>query len=313
MTKQANLDKNLNKLLKTSSGLNNEGGDPRLKKIIHHLLGDICNLIDKYDVSQEEFWQAVNYLHFLGSRQEAALLAAGLGLEHYLDIREDARDEQQGYNGGTPRTIEGPLYVANAPLSDGFARMDDPQTLSNSDIPLWLYGRITDINGQPIRGAIVDIWHANTLGNYSYFDKSQSEFNLRRRIRTDAQGEYRARSIVPSGYGCPSDGPTQTLLNKLGRHGNRPAHIHFFISAPGHRHLTSQINLNGDKYLWEDFAFATRDELIANPVRISDKKLSAQRDMPCPHTEIKFDFSLYPSHDTREEQRIKRVRALEIQ
>jgi len=313
MTKQANLHQHLTTLLNISSGLDNDGGDPRFKKIIHHLLADVCRLIDKYDVSQEEFWQAVNYLHFLGGRQEAALLAAGLGLEHYLDSREDARDQLQGYQGGTPRTIEGPLYVANAPLSEGFARMDDATRQTNQDIPLWLHGKITDINQQPLSGAIVDIWHANTLGNYSYFDKSQSEFNLRRRIRTDAQGEYRARSIVPSGYGCPPDGPTQMLLNKLGRHGNRPAHIHFFISAPGHRHLTSQINLNGDKYLWEDFAFATRDDLIANPVSINDEQLCAQRNMPCPHTEIKFDFSLYPSHDSQEEQRIKRVRALEGQ
>lgn len=311
MTKQANLQQSLTALLQISSGLNNDGGDPRLKRIIHHLLGDVCSLIDQYDISQEEFWQAVNYLHFLGTHQEAALLAAGLGLEHYLDIREDARDQLQGYQGGTPRTIEGPLYVANAPLSDGFARMDEATTQTSRDIPLWLYGKITDINGQPLSGAIVDIWHANTLGNYSYFDKSQSEFNLRRRIRTDAQGRYCARSIVPSGYGCPPDGPTQTLLDKLGRHGNRPAHIHFFISAHGYRHLTSQINLNGDKYLWEDFAFATRDELIANPVIVNDEQICMQRDMPCPHTEIAFDFSLYPSHDAQEEQRIKRVRALE--
>jgi catechol 1,2-dioxygenase len=66
-----------------------------------------------------------------------------------------------------------------------------------------------------------------------YFDTSQAEYNLRRRIRTDAQGRYRARSIVPSGYGCPADGPTQACLDQLGRHGQRPAHIHFFISAPG--------------------------------------------------------------------------------
>ena len=74
--------------------------------------------------------------------------------------------------------------------------------------------------------AIVDVWQANTGGTYSWFDASQSEFNLRRRIETDAQGNYRFRSIVPSGYGCPPTGPTQQLLDQLGRHGQRPAHIH---------------------------------------------------------------------------------------
>jgi len=57
MTKQANLHQHLTTLLNISSGLDNDGGDPRFKKIIHHLLADVCHLIDKYDVSQEEFWQ----------------------------------------------------------------------------------------------------------------------------------------------------------------------------------------------------------------------------------------------------------------
>lgn len=116
---------------------------------------------------------------------------------------------------------------------------------------------------------------------------------------------------MPSGYGCPPDGPTQKLLNQLGRHGNRPAHIHFFVSAPGHKHLTSQINLNGDKYLWDDFAFATRDGLIADPVKITDRELIQQRELDGEHTEIRFDFTLCPALNADEEQRISRLRAQE--
>ena len=130
-------------------------------------------------------------------------------------------------------------------------------------------------------------------------------------MKTDAEGRYAVRSIVPSGYGCPPDGPTQALLDRLGRHGNRPAHIHFFISAPGHKHLTTQINLNGDQYLWDDFAFATRDELIADPVEVTDPQISARRDLPHPHTEIAFDFVLAPAAQPQEEQRIHRLRALQ--
>ena len=36
---------------------------------------------------------------------------------------------------------------------------------------------------------------------------------------------------------------------------------HYFVEAPGHKHLTTQINLAGDEYTYDDFAFATRDEL----------------------------------------------------
>ncbi len=60
-------------------------------------------------------------------------------------------------------------------------------------------------------------------------------------------------------------------LDKLGRHGNRPSHVHYFISAPGYRKLTTQFNIEGDKYLWDDFAFATREGLVATAVDITDE------------------------------------------
>lgn len=129
------------------------------------MLENICTLIDDYNVTEEEFWHAVNYLHELGGRQEAALLAAGLGLEHFLDLRQDAIDAAARRETGTPRTIEGPLYVANAPLADSHARMDDG---TDAGEVMWLHGQVKDNQGQPIANAIVDIWHANTLGNYSF-------------------------------------------------------------------------------------------------------------------------------------------------
>ncbi|HIB5373550.1 TPA: catechol 1,2-dioxygenase, partial [Klebsiella pneumoniae] len=90
-----------------------------------------------------------------------------------------------------------------------------------------------------------------------------------------------------------------------------PAHIHFFVSAPGHKHLTSQINLNGDKYLWDDFAFATRDGLIADPVKVTDREIIAQRNLEGEHTEVCFDFTLCKALSADEEQRGIRVRAKE--
>ncbi|CAM4189540.1 catechol 1,2-dioxygenase [Pluralibacter gergoviae] len=292
-------------LLREGAGLNAPAGDERVKAIVHQLLENICGLIEEYNISEEEFWHGVNYLHELGGQKEAALLAAGLGLEHFLDLRQEAIDAASHGVEGTPRTIEGPLYVANSPLSEGFARMDDGRDRGEV---MWLHGQVNNTHGEPIANAIVDIWHANTLGNYSFFDKSQSEYNLRRRIRTGADGRYSVRSIVPSGYGCPPEGPTQKLLNLLGRHGNRPAHIHFFVSAPGYRHLTSQINLSGDKYLWDDFAFATREGLIADPLKVTDRSLIEARGLEGEHTEVRFDFTLPEALSVDEEQRINRPR-----
>ncbi|MFJ4452998.1 catechol 1,2-dioxygenase [Pseudomonas sp. NPDC089392] len=280
-----------------AAGIGNDQGNPRLKQIVLRILQDSAKLIEDLAISDDEFWQAVDYLNRLGSRNEAGLLMAGLGLEHFLDLLSDARDSQAGHSGGTPRTIEGPLYVAGAPLCEGEARLDDGRDPGQ---PMLLEGQVLGLDGKPLAGAIVDVWHANTQGLYSYFDSSQSEYNLRRRIRTDAQGRYRARSIVPSGYGCPADGPTQACLDQLGRHGQRPAHIHFFISAPGYRHLTTQINLAGDAYLWDDFAHATRDGLVGEVEQLAGAV-----------ARVVFDFCLQPAASADDEQRSQRPRALQ--
>ncbi|MCU1752273.1 catechol 1,2-dioxygenase [Pseudomonas sp. 6D_7.1_Bac1] len=296
------------KFLEDASGLLNEGGNPRAKALIYRILRDSVNIIEDLEVTPQEFWKAVNYLNELGARQEAGLLVAGLGLEHYLDLLMDAEDAQAGKSGGTPRTIEGPLYVAGAPLSNGEARLDDGV---DPGVVLFMQGQVKNTDGKPLAGAVVDVWHANTGGTYSYFDASQSEFNLRRRIVTDAEGRYRFRSIVPSGYGCPPDGPTQQLLDQLGRHGQRPAHIHFFISADDHRHLTTQINLDGDKYLHDDFAYATRDELIAKITFSDDQRRAREHGVSGRFAEIEFDFTLQSSAQPDEQHRNERVRALE--
>ena len=294
--------------LEEASGNRSDSGNPRTKTLIYRILRDTVNIIEDLEVTPEEFWAAVNYLNELGKHQEAGLLAAGLGLEHYLDLLMDAADEETGKTGGTPRTIEGPLYVAGAPLSKYEARLDDGQ---DPGVPLFMRGQVRDTQGKPVAGAIVDVWQANTGGTYSWFDTAQSEFNLRRRIETDAQGNFRFRSIVPSGYGCPPTGPTQQLLDQLGRHGQRPAHIHFFISAPGHRHLTTQINLSDDPYLHDDFAYATRDELIAEIRFSDDQQLARELGVEGRFAQIDFDFEVQLAAASVEQKRMQRVRALE--
>ncbi|VVO23284.1 Catechol 1,2-dioxygenase [Pseudomonas fluorescens] len=308
MTVKISQTESVQQLFKEASGQLNDAGNPRAKTLVHRILQDTVKIIEDLNVTPEEFWKAVNYLNELGSRQEAGLVVAGLGLEHYLDLLMDAEDEEAGKTGGTPRTIEGPLYVAGAPLSKNEARLDDD---SDDGIVLFMKGQVKDLDGNPVAKAIVDVWHANTGGTYSYFDPAQTEFNLRRRIETDAQGNYRFRSIVPSGYGCPPDGPTQKLLDQLGRHGQRPAHIHFFISAPGYRHLTTQINLSGEEYLHDDFAYATRNELIAEIRFFDDQAAARAYGVEGRFAEIEFDFAIQSSDAAEEQKRMERVRALE--
>ena len=310
MTVKISHSDSIQQFFKEASGFDNDAGDSRLKTVINRILVDTAKIVEDLEITQDEFWKAVDYINRLGSRNEAGLLAAGLGLEHYLDLLLDAQDAEAGLTGGTPRTIEGPLYVAGAPVVEGEARMDDGSEDGVATV-MFLQGKVTGPDGQPLAGAIVDVWHANTQGTYSYFDSSQSEYNLRRRIRTDADGRYRARSIVPSGYGCPSDGPTQELLDRLGRHGQRPAHIHFFVSAPGHRHLTTQINLAGDRYLWDDFAYATRDGLIGDLRFNDDPEAAHARGVEGRFAEVVFDFQLQQAPAPEAEQRSQRPRALQ--
>ena len=281
--------------------------DARIQQIIVRLLGDLFQAIEDLDIQPSEVWKGLEYFTDAGQANELGLLAAGLGLEHYLDLRADEADAKAGVTGGTPRTIEGPLYVAGAPETVGFARMDDGSESDKIDT-LIIEGIVRDADGQIIENAKVEVWHANSLGNYSFFDKSQSDFNLRRTILTDAQGQYVALTTMPVGYGCPPEGTTQAVLNKLGRHGNRPSHVHYFVSAPGFRKLTTQFNIEGDQYLWDDFAFATRDGLVATAVDVTDASEIARRGLDKPFKHITFNIVLVKDTATAPSAEVERRR-----
>ena len=108
---------------------------------------------------------------------------------------------------------------------------------------------------------------------------------------------------------APPDGTTQALLNKLGRHGQRPAHVHFFVTAADHRRLTTQINIDGDAYLWDDFAFASREGLVPGVVRVSDPQELEKRDVQQPFASIDFDFRLVASTPDVPSAEVDRIRA----
>ncbi len=278
--------------LRLASGMQQGGGNPRAKQIIHRILSDLFKAIDDLDITSDEYWAGVAYLNRLGASGEAGLLSPGLGLDRFLDMRMDAQDKALGVAGATPRTIEGPLYVAGAPVEHGFARLDDGSDKDGHT--LIMHGTVSGADGKPLPGAQVEVWHANTKGFYSHFDPTgeQKPFNMRRTIVTDEQGRYKFQSIVPHGYGCPPNGPTQELINQLGRHGNRPAHIHFFVSADGHRKLTTQINIDGDPLVYDDFAYATREGLVPPLLERSDAASIAAQGLDAPFAEIEFDIAL---------------------
>ncbi|MGF6507961.1 catechol 1,2-dioxygenase [Paraburkholderia sp. 32] len=193
--------KEVRDLLKAAANLGGQDGSARAKQISHRLLSDLFKAIDDLDMTPDEIWAGVHYFNKLGKDGEAALLAAGLGLEKYLDIRMDAADREANIHGGTPRTIEGPLYVAGAPIRDGVSKIDiNPDEDAGS---LIIRGLVTGSDGKPVANAVVECWHANSEGFYSHFDptRAQTDFNLRGAVKTGADGKYEFGTLMPVG-GC---------------------------------------------------------------------------------------------------------------
>lgn len=268
--------------------------NPRVQTIVLRIVTDLMQTINDLNITADEYWSGVEFIGDLG--KEAGLLSPGLGFDHFIDLMIEEDLKAAGLDGGTVRTIEGPLYVAGAPEAVGFARLDDGNDLDNGTV-LFMQGTVYGEDGQPLPNAKVEVWHANSLGNYSFFDESQSHFNLRRSIITDENGNYAFRSIVPLGYSVPQEGMTQKVLGALGRHGHRPAHIHFFASADDHRKLTTQINIDGDEYLWDDFAFASREGLVPEVTMVDDADKLQEKALDKPYASIDFDFHLVKDID----------------
>jgi catechol 1,2-dioxygenase len=284
-------------------------GNPRVRAISERIVTDLFKAIDELDITADEFWAGVGWLTRLGASGQTGLITAGLGFDRLIDIREDEADAEAGRKAGTPRAIEGPLYVPGAPLSQAEVRVDEDPV--RGDV-LVMEGRVLDTDGKPVAGAMVDVWHANEKGRYSHFDPDQEAFHLRRKIATDAAGHYRFRSYIPPGYAIPPESPTSELFSALGRHGNRPAHIHFLVAGPGMRTLTTQVNIPGDTFLEDDFAFATRDGLIVKLEPNTSPQGFESLGVREPFTHVQFDFVLQKAaatDETRVAARMERVGA----
>lgn len=274
----------------------NKGND-RVRAITQRLVTDLFKAIDDMDVSADEFWKAIDWLGRLGSSGQLGLITAGLGFDRLLDIRADEADRLAGRTGGTPRAIEGPLYVAGAPKLIGEGRLDEGDPKGEVYV---MEGKVRDLQGRPVANAMIDVWHANEKGGYSHFFPGTQPYELRRCIQTDAQGSYRFRTYLPPGYAIPPNSPTSELFAALGRHGNRPAHIHFLVVAKGMRTLTTQINIPGDTYIDDDFAFATRDGLIVELERGVAPAGYESLGIEAPFVRSRFDFVMQPAANADE-------------
>jgi catechol 1,2-dioxygenase len=217
----------------------------RVDAVARAVLGAVHQVIRDQKVTYPEFQAAKAWLIELGEGGEWPLFL-DVFVEHVVE--EVAAQTQQGTKG----TILGPYYLPDQP------RMQTPATLptrpDEQGTPLLFTGQVRDLDGNPVAGAELDVWHA------------------------DEQGRFEIRTIQPAPYQIPTDGPTGALVSAAGWHPWRPAHLHLIVRAPGHRTVTTQLYFEGGQWVDDDVAEAVKPELVLTPQSSADGGLTSTYD-----------------------------------
>jgi hydroxyquinol 1,2-dioxygenase len=200
-------------------------------------------------------------------RQEFILLSDVLGVSMLVDAINNRKPSC-----ASESTVLGPFYVADAPRMPMGANI----CLDRKGEDMVVSGRILDTGGKPIDGAVPDVWQANDEGFYDVQQKGiQPDFNLRGVFRTGVDGRYWFRAVKPRYYPIPNDGPVGKLLDALGRHPYRPAHLHFILEADGFKTLVTHIFDPNDRYINSDAVFGVKRALLAD-FRMTDDSARAE-------------------------------------
>lgn len=239
--------------------------DPRLKEIMSALVRHLHELAREVNLTQKEFNQACAYIARLGqstneSHNEVVLLAGSLGLSTLVCLLNNGKSGQSE----TTANLLGPFWRLHSP------RTLNGESIVRSSTPgaaLFVTATVKNIEGKPVADAEVDVWHCSIEGLYENQDPAQGDMNLRGKFTSDVEGRIRFRSIMPSGYPVPVDGPVGELLRALGRHNMRPAHVHFLVNKPGYKTHIAQVYFNADRYLDSDVQFGVTRATIGNYVR----------------------------------------------
>jgi catechol 1,2-dioxygenase len=128
----------------------------------------------------------------------------------------------------------------------------------------YFHGRIIDAEtNKGIPNAVFDMWQASTNGKYDVFDpENQSRHNLRGKFRTDSEGRFYFYCLKPTEYAIDTSGPSADLLKIMGRHANRPAHIHVMVTHPEYVGVTAQLYPRDDPWLETDTVCAVKPDLL---------------------------------------------------
>jgi hydroxyquinol 1,2-dioxygenase len=235
--------------------------DARMREVMASAVKHLHAFAREVNLTPAEWIRGIGFMTEVGKmctpeRQEFILLSDTLGLSALVNGLHDHTAIEEG----THTSLLGPFYRETAPkLAPGsqIARTVKPGS------ECALYGRVTDVNGKPLANASVSIWQTGADGLYD-IQESATVTDYRGVFSTDADGLYVVRTVKPVGYSIPMDGPVGGMVKAQGRHGMRPAHIHFLVGAPGYRELVTALYLRDDPHLADDVVFGSSGDLAVD-------------------------------------------------
>lgn len=266
--------------------------DPRLRFILEKLVGHLHAFARETNLTHDEWRTGLELLVKAGEisspeRNEFVLFSDVLGLSSLVDMIHSP-------DVGTPSSVLGPFHILGAPDLENGGDLKG----GNDGATVFVSGRFTDPDGQPIEGVELEIWQTADNGLYSNQDPAQSDYNLRAHMSLGDDGTYRFSTIRPAPYTVPEDGPVGTLLKATGRHPWRPSHLHFIASAPGFRTLVTEVFPSDDPYLDEDAVFGVRPRLVMDYKEqtsldeMPDGMAVRSEEVTVPFYTVDFDFIL---------------------
>ena len=267
-----------------------ECDDPRFKRLMTSLITHVHDFVREVKLTEPEWLAAIQFLTDVGKictdkRQEFILLSDTLGVS-VLVITINHPAEQ----GSVESTVLGPFYWQGAPELPRGSNLAE----GVNGEPTIYSGHVLSVNGRPLENALLDIWSGDGEGNYDMQMAGETGMRARGTIRTDADGRYWFRSIKPTFYPVPADGPVGRMLLKMGRHPYRPGHIHMIVSAPGHLPVTTHLFVAGSQYLDSDAVFGMKESLVAQFDRHPPGVGPNGERMDTPYYTVSYDFRLRP-------------------
>ena len=274
--------------------------DPRFRQIITSAVKHLHAFAREVHLTEEEWFEGIKFLTAVGQkcddkRQEMILLSDILGLSMMIVALN-----HKTVPGATEATVLGPFFAHGAKEYDYGADLREGATLKGEDV--YVSGRVMSLDGKPIPNAALDVWQAKADGIYDV--QTEGGFELRGRVKANANGEYAFKSYKPKFYSVPVDGPVGELIRATGNHHMRPAHMHAIVSAPGYQQVITHVFVEGDPYLDGDAVFAVKDSLIGRYVKVNDAAEAKRLGMPNPFLKLTWDFKLAPDAGVKARKKI---------